>query len=88
MAAMSERSPGNPQSSDLGEPTAWVEGDRLTTPDGEFTLEAVLLFAAGTPLMLLGMFLGDRIQTRLREDHFRRIVCLVLIVSGLPLIFR
>jgi len=55
---------------------------------GEFTLEAVLLFAAGAPLMLLGMFLGDRIQTRLREDHFRRIVCLVLIASGLPLIFR
>lgn len=55
---------------------------------GEFSLEAVLLFAAGAPLMLLGMFLGDRIHTRIREDHFRRIVCLVLIVSGLPLILR
>lgn len=55
---------------------------------GEFSLEALLLFAAGLPLMLLGMFLGDRIHTRLPEDQFRRIVCIVLIVSGLPLILR
>lgn len=55
---------------------------------GEFSLEALLLFAAGVPLMLLGMYIGDRIHTRIREDHFRRIVCGVLIVSGLPLIFR
>lgn len=55
---------------------------------GEFSLDALLLFASGVPLMLLGIFLGDRIHTRIREDHFRRIVCGVLIVSGLPLIFR
>lgn len=55
---------------------------------GEFSLEACLLFAAGVPAMLLGMFLGDRIHTRISEDHFRRIVSVVLIVSGLPLILR
>ncbi len=55
---------------------------------GEFSLEAVLLFAAGAPLMLLGMFLGDRLNTRISEAHFRRIVCLVLVVSGLPLTLR
>lgn len=55
---------------------------------GEFSLEACLLFAAGAPLMLLGMYLGDRINTRIDEQLFRRIVCIVLIVSGLPLIFR
>jgi uncharacterized protein len=55
---------------------------------GEFGLEAFVLFAAGAPLMLLGMFLGDRIHTRISEDLFRRIVSVVLIVSGLALILR
>ena len=55
---------------------------------GEFSLDACLLFAAGAPLMLLGMYLGDRINTRMNEEWFRRIVCLILIVSGLPLILR
>jgi len=55
---------------------------------GEFSLEALLLFATGVPLMLLGMVLGDRVHTRINEGHFRRLVCLVLIVSGLPLILR
>ncbi len=38
--------------------------------------------------MLAGIFLGDRIHTGMSEATFRRVVCAVLILSGLPLMFR
>lgn len=55
---------------------------------GEFSLEALVLFAAGLPLMLLGMFLGDRIHARISEAVFRRLVSAILIVSGVALLIR
>jgi uncharacterized protein len=55
---------------------------------GEFSLEALILFAAGLPLMLLGMFLGDRIHARISEAVFRRLVSAILIVSGVALLIR
>lgn len=55
---------------------------------GEFTGEVLILFAVGLPMMLLGIYLGDRVHGRISESTFRRLVSLVLIVSGLPLIFR
>jgi uncharacterized protein len=54
----------------------------------EYGSEVWLLFAGGLPLMLLGMFLGDRIHARISEKVFRRLVSTVLILSGLALLIR
>jgi len=39
-------------------------------------------------MMLVGIFIGDRIQTGLSELAFRRIVCGALIASGLALFVK
>lgn len=55
---------------------------------GEFGRESLLLFAAALPFMLLGIFLGDRIHTGMSETTFRRVVCAILILSGIPLMLK
>lgn len=55
---------------------------------GEFGRESLLLFAAALPFMLLGIFLGDRIHTGMSEKTFRRVVCTILILSGIPLMIK
>jgi len=55
---------------------------------GEFGRESLLLFGAALPFMLLGIFLGDRIHTNMSETVFRRVVCVILILSGLPLMLK
>lgn len=55
---------------------------------GEFGRESLLLFAVALPFMLIGIFLGDRIHTGLSEAAFRRVVCVVLILSGIPLMIK
>jgi uncharacterized protein len=55
---------------------------------GEFTLDAWLMFAAAFPLMMLGIYLGDRIQVRLSEQTFRKLVCATLFVCAIPLILK
>ena len=55
---------------------------------GEFGRESLLLFAIALPFMLIGIYLGDRIHTGMSETTFRRVVCAVLILSGLPLMLR
>jgi len=55
---------------------------------GEFGRESLILFGAAVPLMLLGLFLGDRIHTGMSETAFRRTVCAILIVSGIPLLLK
>ncbi len=55
---------------------------------GEFGRESLLLFAAALPFMLLGIFLGDRIHTGMSEITFRRTVCAILILSGIPLMLK
>ncbi len=55
---------------------------------GEFGRESLLLFAAALPFMLAGILIGDRVHTGLSETAFRRIVCVVLIVSGIPLMVK
>lgn len=55
---------------------------------GEFGRESLLLFAAALPFMLLGIFLGDRIHTGMSEATFRRVVCVILILSGMPLMLK
>jgi len=55
---------------------------------GEFTRDAWLTFAAAFPLMLAGIYLGDRIHVGISELAFRRLVCATLVVCGIPLLLR
>jgi uncharacterized membrane protein YfcA len=55
---------------------------------GEFGRESLVLFAAAVPLMLLGLFLGDRLHTGMSEATFKRVVCVILIASGIPLLLK
>jgi uncharacterized membrane protein YfcA len=53
---------------------------------GAYDREALIAIAASLPLMYLGVALGDRIHTKLSEMAFRRLLSIVLIASGVPLI--
>jgi len=55
---------------------------------GEFTREALLLFAAGFPLMLGGMLIGNHIHVRLSEAGFRKLICATLFLCGIPLLLN
>ncbi|MDH4149456.1 MAG: sulfite exporter TauE/SafE family protein [Betaproteobacteria bacterium] len=55
---------------------------------GEFGRESLLLFAAALPFMLLGIYLGDRVHTGMSDATFRRVICAILILSGLPLMLK
>jgi len=55
---------------------------------GEFGRQELLLFAAALPFMFLGIWIGDRVHTGLSDTAFRRIVCAVLILSGIPLMLK
>ena len=55
---------------------------------GEFTRDAWITFAAALPLMLIGVYIGDRIQVNLSERTFRRIVCITLFLCGIPLLLK
>jgi len=55
---------------------------------GEFTLDAWLMFAAAFPLMLIGIYVGDRIQVNLSEQTFRKLICGTLFLCGIPLVLK
>ncbi|MGB9369370.1 MAG: sulfite exporter TauE/SafE family protein [Xanthobacteraceae bacterium] len=55
---------------------------------GEFGREALIAFAFAFPLMLLGIFIGDRFHADMPELTFRRAVSLVLIISGAALLVK
>lgn len=55
---------------------------------GEFTQEVWIAFAMALPLMLIGIWAGDRIHVKLSELAFKRLVCIVLLVCGIPLLLR
>ena len=55
---------------------------------GEFGLEALKTFALFFPMMLLGVFIGDRFYGGMSDLTFRRLVAAVLIVSGLALLVK
>ena len=55
---------------------------------GEFTLEVLLVFLAAFPLMLIGIYLGDRIHVRLNELTFRRVVGVMFVLCGVSLILK
>lgn len=55
---------------------------------GVFEREALVLFAVALPFMAIGMYLGDRMHARIDEKTFKRLVCGILLVSGVALMFR
>ncbi len=55
---------------------------------GEFTRDVWIAFAMAFPLMLLGIWAGDRIHVKLSDLAFKRLVCGVLLLCGIPLLLR
>jgi uncharacterized membrane protein YfcA len=55
---------------------------------GEFGLDVLKTFALAFPMMLIGIFIGDRFHGGIGDLPFRRLVSAVLIVSGLALLVR
>ena len=53
---------------------------------GVIAVDTVKLFAIGLPVLLAGTWLGLKLYGRLDEAGFRRIVLLLLLVSGLSLV--
>ncbi len=53
---------------------------------GAYDREALIATAVSLPLMYVGVALGDRIHTNLSENAFRRLLSIVLIASGIPLV--
>jgi len=55
---------------------------------GEFGRDVLIAFALAFPLMLVGIFIGDRFHGGFSDVGFRRMVAAVLMVSGLALLAR
>jgi uncharacterized membrane protein YfcA len=55
---------------------------------GEYSPDVLITVAIALPMMLAGIFLGNRIHTGLSEVGFRRSVSGALIVSGLALLAK
>ncbi|MGQ0751112.1 MAG: sulfite exporter TauE/SafE family protein [Betaproteobacteria bacterium] len=55
---------------------------------GEFTREVLVVFSVAFPLMLLGIYVGDRIHVRINEVMFRRLVSAMFILCGVSLIAK
>lgn len=53
---------------------------------GAYDHEALIATAVSLPLMFAGVVLGNRIHTNLSEKAFRRVLGVVLIGSGIPLL--
>ena len=49
--------------------------------------ETVWLFAIGLPALLLGTWVGLKLFGRLNEAGFRKVVLLLLLASGIKLLF-
>ena len=53
---------------------------------GAYDREALIATACSLPLMFVGVVLGNHIHTNLSENAFRRMMSIVLIGSGIPLL--
>jgi len=54
---------------------------------GAFTADTVKLFLLGLPMLLVGTWVGMKLYGRLDEASFRKIVLLLLLLSGIFLVF-
>ena len=55
---------------------------------GEYSRDVLLTVAIALPMMLVGIFIGNRIHTGLSELAFRRLVAGALMISGLALLVK
>jgi uncharacterized membrane protein YfcA len=55
---------------------------------GEFTVGSFIMFAAAFPAMLAGIYVGDRVQMRLSEAAFRKVICVTLLLCGILLLLK
>ena len=55
---------------------------------GEFTAEVLMVFAFALPLVLIGIFIGNRFHHGMSELAFKRTVSGALIASGLALLLK
>jgi len=55
---------------------------------GAFDRNVLIVCATAVPLMLVGVFLGNRIHANLNQLAFKRFVALIFIASGVPLLLR
>ena len=53
---------------------------------GAITAETIRLYLLGLPLMLIGMWSGLKLYGKLDDAAFRKVILLLLLVSGLALI--
>ena len=54
----------------------------------EFTRDSLLVFAAAFPVMLIGIYVGNRIHLRISELAFRRLVGATLLACSVPLMLK
>jgi uncharacterized membrane protein YfcA len=55
---------------------------------GQYSREVLVTVAIALPMMLVGIFIGNRIHTGLSELAFRRLIAGALMVSGLALLVK
>lgn len=55
---------------------------------GEFTHEVWYAFAAALPMMLIGIWIGDRVHMNISELSFKRLICAILFLCGILLLIR
>ena len=61
---------------------AWLGGQ------GAISSDVIALFALGLPVLLAGTWAGLKLYGKLDEAQFRKVVLLLLLVSGVVLLFR
>lgn len=54
----------------------------------EFTRDALLVFAAAFPVMLIGIYLGNHVHIRIQEVAFKRLVGATLMACSVPLLLK
>lgn len=55
-------------------------------PTGEFTRDVMIACALALPMMVPGIFIGNHIHANLNDVAFKRLMAVILIISGLPLL--
>lgn len=55
---------------------------------GFMNLQALKALAMALPVALLGLLIGGRVHTRMSQQWFKRVISVLLVLSGLALIFK
>ncbi len=55
---------------------------------GFYDLDVMLLVAASVPIMMIGMYIGGHVHTEISQQTFQRTISVLLIGSGLALLFK